>query len=261
MKLGIIGGSGLYEIDGFEFIGEESVETEWGSPSDAYRHYRYKGVEFYFLNRHGRSHGIPPHSVNYRANITGFEKLGISRVISFTAVGGIKGVKPGDIVISSNAIDHTSGRAHTFYDGGLIHHIDFTEPFCPELRELLINSAEKAGVQIVKNGVYICTNGPRLETAAEIKYFEKIGADTVGMTLFPEAPLAREKEICYANVSVITNYAAGTSDAKLTTVEVVETMKASTERIKALVSALPDSYTVNRNCFCKDALEGTKISK
>ncbi len=155
----------------------------------------------------------------------------------------------------------TSGRAHTFYDGGLIHHIDFTEPFCPELRSLLAESAQRAGVEVKDSGVYVCTNGPRLETAAEIKYFASIGGDTVGMTLFPEAPLAREKEICYANVSIITNYAAGTSDAKLTTVEVVETMKGATERIKAIVSALPDSYTVNRKCFCKDALEGTKISK
>ncbi len=261
MKLGIIGGSGLYDIEGFEFIGEESVNTEWGAPSDAYRHFSYKGVDFYFLNRHGRSHGIPPHSVNYRANIAGFEKLGVERIVSFTAVGGIKGVKPGDIVISSNAIDMTSGRAHTFYDGGLIHHIDFTEPFCPELRSLLAESAQRAGVEVKDSGVYVCTNGPRLETAAEIKYFASIGGDTVGMTLFPEAPLAREKEICYANVSIITNYAAGTSDAKLTTVEVVETMKGATERIKAIVSALPDSYTVNRKCFCKDALEGTKISK
>ncbi|QAR34257.1 S-methyl-5'-thioinosine phosphorylase [Geovibrio thiophilus] len=261
MKLGIIGGSGLYDIDGFEFMGEESVVTEWGAPSDAYRHFSCKGVDFYFLNRHGRSHGIPPHSVNYRANIAGFEKLGVERIISFTAVGGIRGVKPGDIVISSNAIDHTSGRAHTFYDGGLIHHIDFTEPFCPELRALLLESAERAGVEVKDSGVYICTNGPRLETSAEIRYFASIGADTVGMTLFPEAPLAREKEICYANVSVITNHAAGTGDTKLTTVEVVETMKAATERIKAIVSALPDSYTVNRKCLCKDALEGTKISK
>lgn len=261
MKLGIIGGSGLYEIEGFEFIGEEQVETEWGAPSDSYRHFRYEGIDFIFLNRHGRTHGLPPHKVNYRANIAGFEKLGVKKIISFTAVGGIKGVKPGDIVISSDAIDRTSGREHTFYDGGLIHHIDFTEPFCPELRSLLLQSAKKAELDVKDGATYVCTNGPRLETAAEIRFFGIIGADTVGMTLFPECSLAREKEICYANVSVITNYAAGTSETKLTTIEVVETMKAASDRIKSLVKAIPSFYSEERGCFCKDALEGTKISK
>jgi 5'-methylthioadenosine phosphorylase len=261
MKLGIIGGSGLYEIEGFEFIGEEIVETEWGTPSDSYRCFKYEGIEFVFLNRHGRNHGIPPHKVNYRANIAGFEKLGVKKIISFTAVGGINAVKPGDIVITSDAIDQTNARAHTFYEGGLIHHIDFTEPFCPELRSLLLKTAEKAQLKVKDGGTYVCTNGPRMETAAEIKFYKAIGADTVGMTLFPECSLAREKEICYANVSVITNHAAGTSETKLTTDEVVETMKAAGDRIKQLVKTLPSLYLEERNCFCKKALEGTKISK
>lgn len=261
MRIGIIGGSGLYNIDGFEFVGEVETLTDWGLPSDVFRQYRFKGLDFFFLNRHGRNHDIPPHSVNYRANIAGFEKLGIKRIISFTAVGGIKNVHPGDIVISSNAIDNTSGRSGTFFDLGLIHHVDFTEPFCPELREMLINCAEKSGVAVKREGVYICTNGPRMETAAEIKAYSFMGADTVGMTLFPECVLAREKEICYANLSVITNYAAGTSNSKLTTDEVVETMQNATERIKKIISELSGIYNLDRKCFCKSALDGTKISK
>ncbi|WP_022852207.1 S-methyl-5'-thioinosine phosphorylase [Limisalsivibrio acetivorans] len=261
MKIGIMGGSGLYEIEGFNFIGEEKVLTDWGEPSDTYRHFTFGGVDFYFLNRHGRKHDMPPHSVNYRANIAGFKKLGIERMLAFTAVGGIKGVKPGDVVIPDNAIDHTSGRAHTFYDRGLIHHIDFTAPFCPELRAMLNSCAGAASVPVKDGGTYICTNGPRLETAAEIRYFDIIGADIVGMTLFPEAPLAREMEICYANTSVITNYAAGTTENKLTTDEVVETMKGSMDKIRSIVTKLPEYYSVDRECACQDALAGTKISK
>jgi 5'-methylthioadenosine phosphorylase len=261
MKLGIIGGSGLYDIDGFEYGGEEMLGTDWGEPSGAYRKFVYKGVELYFLNRHGANHSIPPHKVNYRANIDGFSKLGVERIISFTAVGGISGAEPGDIVLPDNAIDFTSGREQTFYDGGLIHHIDFTEPFCPELRMLVKESAAASGTKLWDGGVYLCTNGPRLETAAEIKAFGGLGATLVGMTLFPEAPLAREREICYANVSVVTNLAAGAAGSKLTADEVVETMKAATDRIKTLISFLADKYTVNRDCSCKSALSGTKISK
>lgn len=261
MKVGIIGGSGLYEIEGFQLIEEIEIETTFGSPSGSYRKFVYNDVEFYFLNRHGKDHKIPPHSVNYRANILGFKQLGVDRIFSFTAVGGIRKYRPGEVVIPHNAIDFTNGRASTFYDFDEIYHIDFTEPFCPELRNVLMKAAEKGGVDYRKQGVYVCTNGPRLETASEIKMFEKMDADLVGMTLFPECTLAREKEICYANVSVITNYAAGTVNQKLTTEEVVNTMMESQEKIKNIVKGIAASLKEERICFCKDALQGTKISK
>ena len=262
IKLGIIGGSGLYDIDGFTYKSEQTVETEYGAPSDSYRVFEYRGIEFYFLNRHGRDHSVPPHKVNYRANIDGFKQLGIENIISITATGGINRVfNPGDVILPDNAIDMTNGREQTFYDKGTIYHIDFTEPFCMRLRGLVKIAAEKAGVDIKDGGVYVCTNGPRLETAAEIKAFDRWGGDLVGMTLFPECSLAREREICYTNISIITNYGAGTGKTKLTVEEVIEEMGKAADKIKKIVSVLPDVYNTERDCACTYALTGTKISK
>jgi 5'-methylthioadenosine phosphorylase len=261
-KFGIIGGSGLYDIDGFTFVDEISVETPYGNPSDAYRVFNYKGMSFYFLNRHGRAHSIPPHNVNYRANIDGFARLGIDSIISITATGGInRAYSPGDIVMPDDGIDFTHGRAQTFFTGSVIHHIDVTEPFCPRLRGVLENCAKTADVLIATKGTYVCTNGPRLETAAEIKAFERWGGDLVGMTLFPECVLARERELCYANLSVITNFAAGTNSQKLTADEVVLEMGRAGENLKNILSMIPSCYIDERLCGCPDALHGTKISK
>jgi len=261
-KLGVIGGSGLYEIEGFSFIEEKSVSTEYGNPSDSYRVYEYEGMHFYFLNRHGRKHNTPPHMVNYRANIEGFAQLGIENILSFTATGGInRTFRPGSIVIPDNGIDMTSGRKHTFYDEGLIHHIDFTDPFCKRLRGVVENAAESADVDCHLKGTYICTNGPRLETAAEIQAYDRWGADLVGMTLFPECSLARERELCYANISIITNYAAGTTAEKLTADEVVEEMGKASGKLKEIVKMIPVYFKNERLCECPNALCGTKISK
>ncbi|MGE4319591.1 MAG: S-methyl-5'-thioadenosine phosphorylase [Deferribacterales bacterium] len=261
-KIGVIGGSGLYEIEGFVYKADVEIETPYGRPSDSYRLYEYNGMEFYFLNRHGREHGIPPHKVNYRANIDGFAQLGIENIVSFTATGGINKVfNPGDIVLSDNAIDMTSGREHTYYSEGTIYHIDLTEPFCMRLRDMVKKSAERAGIYVHDGGTYVCTNGPRLETGAEIKAFDRWGADLVGMTLFPECSLAREKEICYTNVSIITNYGAGTGKTKLTVEEVITEMTKAGEKLKRIVSCLPEIYSEERDCGCVYALTGTKISK
>lgn len=262
-KLGIIGGSGLYDIEGFRFEEEINVSTEYGEPSDAYRVFTYEGVSYYFLNRHGRKHSTPPHRVNYRANIEGFARLGVEQIISVTATGGInKSYKPGDVVMPDSGIDMTSGRPHTFFDGGgTICHIDVTDLFCPRLRGILENSAESADVDMETGGTYVCTNGPRLETRAEIKAFDRWGADLVGMTLFPESTLARERELCYANISIITNYAAGTSDSKLTATEVVEEMTKAAGKVKDILAMVPVYLKGERKCDCPDALGGTKISK
>jgi len=260
-KIGIIGGSGLYDIEGFRFVEEKKVETVYGETSDSYRVFEHEGVHFYFLNRHGRNHSIPPHKVNYRANIEGFSFLGIENIISVTATGGIsRSLKPGDIVMPDNGIDMTSGREHTFSDQPPIHHIDLTEPFCGRLRGVLENAAESSDTDIVNGGTYICTNGPRLETGAEIKAFDRWGADIVGMTLFPECALARERTLCYANISVITNFAAGTGNTKLTTSEVVEVMKSATENLRNIISMVPVYLRKDRECCCADALNDTKIS-
>lgn len=261
-KVGIIGGSGLYEIEGFEFINEIKVTTEYGDPSDSYRCFHFGDLELYFLNRHGRNHSFPPHLVNYRANIDGFSQLGIRNIFSFTATGGInRSYRPGDVVIPGNAIDFTNGRKHTYFEENNVHHIDFTEPFCPVLRSIMAEAAERANVPVYRGGTYLCTNGPRLETAAEIRAFDRWGADLVGMTLFPECALAREKEICYTNISVITNFAAGTTTEKLTSDEVVAEMHKAGEKLKRLMRNLPAVFHSDRNCGCVTALEGTKISK
>ena len=262
MKIGVIGGSGLYSIDGFESLGEVEQKNIYGTPSSPYKIFRQGGVEFYFLSRHGRLHNIAPHKVNYRANIYGFKELGVEQIISFTATGGIAdNLKPSDIVVPHNAIDMTHGRVSTFFDEEEVVHIDFTNPFCPNLREKIINVAFKSGVSVFSDGVYICTNGPRLETASEIKIFKGFGADIVGMTLFPEAVLAREAEICYCNISTVTNFAAGISKTKLTTDEVVESVKNAEVKLKQILTAYGKNPCETGDCGCKNALKNSRISK
>lgn len=258
MPIGIIGGSGIYEIA--SITEERGIVTPFGEPSGPYGMGEIAGVDCIFLLRHGPRHDITPSRVNYRANIWGFKELGAERLISVNAVGGIsKDFKPGDIVLSTQIIDLVQGmRPSTFYDGREVVHVDFTEPYCPELGRCIMDAAQKCGIEI-KSGTYICVNGPRLESRAEINFFAMAGADIVGMTAMPEAALARELELCYSSVCVVTNYAAGISDRKLTTSEVVETMKGAAEKVKALLSETLPIVPHVRGCPCKDALKDTKM--
>jgi len=259
--IGIIGGSGLYNIEGLVLKRRRAVRTPFGRPSDHYTIAELKGREIIFLPRHGANHTIPPHMINYRANIYGFKRLGVERIISISAVGGIKrGLRPGDIVLLDQIIDMTRTRRSTFYDGkeGVVH-IDFTEPYCPEMRRAILEAGKESGVRIRNGGTYVAVEGPRLETAAEIRAFRSLGADVVGMTGMPEASLARELEICIAGISVVANYAAGISKKKLTTREVIEVMAATTERIKGLLSGVLRSLPPERQCPCKEALKDARI--
>lgn len=260
MATGIIAGSGLYDIADFETIELKKIDTPFGEPSDLYRLGRLGGHDIVFLPRHGSPHRIPPHRVNYRANIWGFKELGVKRIISVSAVGGIsEGLGPGDIVILDQIIDMTGGaRQGTFYDHEVVH-VDFTEPYCPELREYLINAANEAGLEIHPSGTYVATDGPRLETRAEIACFKQIGADVVGMTAMPEAVLARELEICFGGIAVVTNYAAGISRARLTTTEVIENMKIANKKVLAIIRASLPSIEKDRQCPCKDALKEARL--
>ncbi len=257
MRIGLIGGSGLYEIEGLEATKEVPVATPYGEPSPVYKIGTIGDKEIVFLPRHGIPHSIPPHKINYRANIWGFRHLGIERIISVSAVGGInKNLSPGDIVLVDQIIDLTLGaRESTFYDKDKVVHVDFTNPYCHEMRDFIIKASQNIGLPIKSAGTYICTNGPRLETAKEIRFFSLIGADVVGMTAMPEAALARELEICISGISVVTNPAAGISEEKLTVTEVIETMKKSTERIKSLIKEAIVTIPSSRNCPCKDALK------
>ncbi len=259
-KVGIIAGSGFYEFEGVDTVDIKTVKTPFGEPSDAFRVCEASGTEFVFLSRHGTPHHIPPHMINYRANIWGLREMGVERIISVNAVGGISpAMKPGDIVIPDQVIDMTHGRAATFYDGDKVVHIDFTDPYCPELREMIRESGKKTDTTLNQSAVYACVNGPRLESKAEIGYFSRIGADIVGMTVMPEACLARELELCYAVVAVVTNYAAGITAKRLTTAEVVDVMKASTEGIRKLVMDTLRLIPAQRTCGCSMALREARM--
>lgn len=261
MRIGLIGGSGLYDIEGLNVMEEVSLSTPFGSPSSTYKIGKIHGAEIAFLARHGTSHNFPPHKVNYRANIWGFKSLGVQRLISVNAVGGINRLlQPGDIVLADQIIDFTYGnRISTFYEQDKVVHVDFTSPYCSDIRDYLINASENAGIDAIKTGTYICVNGPRLETAKEIKFFSSIGGDIVGMTAMPEAVLARELEICMVSLCVVTNYAAGISGSKLTTSEVVATMETSIDKIKSIIKETVKTIPPLRNCPCKDALKDAEL--
>ena len=260
-KVGIIGGSGLYEIKGLVVKNRKSVTTPFGKPSAPYVQGIFGGVDVVFLPRHGKKHTIPPHNINYRANMWGFKKLGVENILSVSAVGGIrKGLKPGDIVVLDQVLDMTKNRKSTFYEGkeGVVH-IDFTSPYCPGLRTLVLKAGKKAGVLLKNGGTYVAVEGPRLESAAEIKSFGMLGGDVVGMTGMPEAALARELELCYTGISVVANYAAGIGKRKLTVAEVMEAMKSSTEEIKSLLRETFILMPRKRTCPCSTALRDAKI--
>ncbi|MBI5739470.1 MAG: S-methyl-5'-thioadenosine phosphorylase [Nitrospirae bacterium] len=260
-KTGVIGGSGLYDIQGLVLISRKSVPTPFGKPSGPYLIGKMGDAEIIFLPRHGKRHDIPPHMINYRANMWGFRKLGVDRVISINAAGGIKkGLRPGDIVITDQVLDMTRNRKSTFYDGkdGVVH-IDFTEPYCPQLRRVLMEAGKRVGVSLKNGGTYVAVEGPRLETASEIRGFGILGGAVVGMTGMPEASLARELEICYAGVSVVANYAAGISRKKLTVSEVMNAMKSSTGKIKLLLKETFSVMPEKRECPCGEALKEARI--
>ncbi|GAB7140448.1 S-methyl-5'-thioadenosine phosphorylase [Deferribacterales bacterium RsTz2092] len=258
--LGIIGGSGLYSLSSLELAGEIKLETPYGAPSGTYKHYKYNGESIYMLARHGSDHSIAPHRVNYRANIDGFAQLGVGHILAFTAVGGIADwLKPGDIVVPDNGIDMTNSRASTYFDEGEVRHIDFTTPFCESLREKLIAIMNNSFTLYKNKGVYVCTNGPRLETAAEIRAYKQLGADIVGMTLFPECVLAREKGICYVNVSTVTNYAAGVRPALLKFDDIKGVMGENSETIAKISVGLAGAR-LDKTCRCDENLEGAKAN-
>ncbi len=215
--LAVIGGSGLTQLANLDVSHREVLRTPYGEPSGAVTFGQICGRPVAFLARHGYGHTIPPHEVNYRANIWALCKSGAVGIISVASVGSIRAdLKPGDVVIPHQIIDYTWGRKSTFHDGqdSSVTHIDFTEPYDRELREQLILAAGTAGIAVCETSVYAATQGPRLETAAEINRFERDGADVVGMTGMPEAALARELGVPYAAISVVANFAAGRGDSR-----------------------------------------------
>jgi 5'-methylthioinosine phosphorylase len=237
-ELAIIGGTGLTSLKNLEIERREVMHTPYGEPSGALTYGSLCGTEVVFLARHGYGHTIPPHMVNYRANLWSLRNKGISKVISVCSVGGIReDVKPGSIIIPDQIIDYTWSREHTLFEKDLskVVHIDFTEPYCRDMREILIEAAAKAGVEVILSGTYGANQGPRLETAAEIDRMERDGCDMVGMTGMPEAALARELDLCYAACAVCANHAAGRGTGPIRMAEIKVNLEQGMEKVRAIL--------------------------
>lgn len=220
-QLAIIGGTGLTQLSALTILKHEKLDTPYGAPSADFLIGRLNDTDVVFLARHGNPHTIAPHKINYRANIWGLKQLGVEQIIAVAAVGGITAeMAPAHIAIPDQIIDYSYGRLHTFYEDEAVTHIDFTNPYSQELRARLISAADKAGISITPTGTYGCTQGPRLETSAEILRMERDGCDLVGMTGMPEAALAKELGIDYAAISVVANWAAGKSEGEITMEEI-----------------------------------------
>ncbi len=238
----IIGGTGLTSLNGLEIVRREVVNTPYGEPSGPLIHGELLGHRVVFLPRHGSGHTIPPHKINYRANIWALKSIGVEKVIAINAVGGIDSrLTPGCLVFPDQIIDYTWSRTNTYFEEGLTNvvHIDFTRPYCEELREQLIQAAEAAGLNAVPSGTYGATQGPRLETAAEINRLENDGCHLVGMTGMPEAALAREQELCYATCAVVANMAAGRGGNEIISMELIEQhLKSGMQQVCRLLGEL-----------------------
>lgn len=227
MTLAIIGGTGLTQIDQLTITGEQSLDTPYGAPSAPFVFGELDGKQLVFLARHGNPHRIPPHKINYRANIWGLKQLGVTEIIAVAAVGGItEAMGPAQIAIPDQIIDYSYGREHTFFADDLEHvtHIDFSFPYTQNLRNRLIAAAQQINLSISTSGTYACTQGPRLETATEIKRLKNDGCDLVGMTGMPEAALAKELDLAYANISVVANWGAGILDTEITMAEIEQNL-------------------------------------
>ena len=235
----IIGGSGLTRLEGLEISQRELVETPYGDPSGPLTHGSFSGEQLIFLARHGDEHSILPHRVNYCANLAALQQAGATQVIAVCAVGGIsENMPPGKLVIPDQIIDYTGCRRHTIYaeQRNNIAHIDFTEPYCASLRTCLIAAAANTGIDIATAATYGATQGPRLETAAEINRMEKDGCHIVGMTGMPEASIARELGLCYAVIAVSVNYAAGRTDGPIEMREIERNLTAGMGKVRAILS-------------------------
>lgn len=206
-RIGIIGGSGLYEMEGFEGRREVSLETPFGTPSDAFVTGTLEGKDVVFLSRHGRGHRVSPSEINYRANLWGMKKLGVDFLVSVSACGSLKEeIRPGDFVIIDQHIDRTKGRSATFFEDGIVAHVMFADPVTPELARLVAAAAEKSGATVHRGGTYVCMEGPAFSTRAESRLYRSWGADVIGMTNLTEAKLAREAEIAFATLALATDY-------------------------------------------------------
>ncbi len=255
-EIGIIGGSGLYSMPGFEAQEEVIMKTPFGAPSDNYVLGRLAGREVAFLARHGRGHRISPSELNFRANIYGMKSLGVERIISLSAVGSLKEEhRPLDFIIPDQFFDRTRGRASTFFGDGLVAHISFADPVCPELARTVTSACAAAGVHATQGGTYLCMEGPAFSTKAESNVYRSWGMDVIGMTNLQEAKLAREAEICYVTVAMVTDYDCWHEGHDAVTVnEIIGNLTRNAENACKVVAEAVASMPAERGCKCGSAL-------
>jgi len=266
-RIGIIGGSGLYKLEGLTHKKEITVNTPFGKPSEVFSLGELYGKEIVFLPRHGIGHRISPSEINYRANIYGMKKLGVERIISVTACGSLKDeLKPLDFVVVDQYVDRTNhAREMTFFQEGIVTHISFSHPVCQELSDLLYDAGYEAGkelrIKMHKGGTYINMEGPAFSTLAESNLYRSWGMDVIGMTNMPEAKLAREAEICYATLACVTDYDCWHPDYEKITIEmVINNLHKNIENAKRILHGLIKNLHHKRNCICKDALKNAIIT-
>ena len=259
IRIGIIGGTGIYSPDEFKIIEKVNPETPYGKTSAPFTICEIKDKKVVFLPRHGEKHTIPPHKINYRANIWALKELGVERIIAPNAVGSLREeLKPGMLIFPDQFIDFTKRRDYTFYDGPKVVHISNSEPFCPELRKLLFEKANKLGFESSNKATYVCIEGPGFSTKAESNMFRQF-ADIIGMTLVPEVKLARELEICYASISMITDYDVWKERDEVSADKVKETMAKNITKVRKLLLEVIPEIPEDRNCVCSRALKDAQI--
>lgn len=254
--LAVIGGTGVYDPYVLSDVRDTDVKTVYGETKIKIG--TFKDKEVVFMNRHGKEHSIPPHLVNYRANIAALKKLGVKNILATAAVGSLNpNMKPGEFVLVDQFLDFTKNRQHTFFEGGEngVVHVDVTEPYCKRLRNVIAKCANQMNLPVHEGGVYVTTEGPRYETPAEIKMFRQLGGDLVGMTGVPEVVLAREAGICYASICMITNQAAGISPRPLTHQEVLDVMAQNSKKMRGLLMRVIESLIFDEECSCQNAVD------
>lgn len=262
VEIGIIGGSGFYDLA--SGLKEIKVETPYGPPSDKITLGKIAHQQVAFLPRHNKTHDVPPHQINFRANIWALKELGVSRIITSHAVGSLqKKIKPGDFVILDQFVDRTKGRIDTFYDGQLATHISTAFPYCPQLRKLAIKIAQKLGIEVHKTGTVVVIQGPRFSTAAESSWFTQMGWDVINMTEYPEITLAREKEMCYCAIAIVTDYDAGLiaegGVEPVSAMQIIKMFKQNIARAKKLILEMIKHWPKRTTCNCQKSLQGARF--
>lgn len=262
VTVGVIGGSGLYDIEGLTSTRSIRVRTPFGAPSDAITVGLLEGIRVAFLSRHGRGHLLNPSGINYRANIFALKSLGVSHVISISAVGSMKeSIQPGDVVVPDQFIDLTKRRVSTFFDNGVVAHVAFGEPVCAELGQVLLSAGEKVGANLHRSGTYLCMEGPQFSTKAESRLYRQWGVDVIGMTNMPEAKLAREAELCYATLALVTDYDCWHEMEEAVTVEaVLGTLHRNVALAKQLLRSAMPSFDNPIDCPCHRALDNAILT-